>query len=307
MGPRMVVINVLGPAAGNTLWRSRSGRIGATLLAVVTTIAVLGPLAASLFRVPDPNATPPDGLDARFGGPASPHTGHLLGFDAAGRDVLSRLLHGGAISIAIAVSATLLALCIGTAIGCVLGYGGGLVDAVFGRMLDGLLAFPFLLLALGIGAACSGPGGCLGGSLRPGAPLVAVCIGVAGSPVVARIVRGQVLSVREEAFVESARALGGSPAWIARTQVLPQLAAPLCTYASLALPGAVVAEAGLAYLGVGVPPTTPTWGTMLASGASVFPGAWWALAAPAIAVALFSTGFYLVADALAGALNPMDR
>jgi peptide/nickel transport system permease protein len=274
------------------------------LLVVVVTIAAVGPLAANWFGVPDPNATPPDGLDPRFGGPAGPHLGHLLGFDAAGRDVLSRLLHGGAVTVAIALFATLLAVCLGTIIGCVLGYGGGLIDAVFGRIVDGLLAFPFLLLALGIGAACSGPGGCLGGSLRPGAPLVAVCIGIAGAPVVARIVRGQVLSVREEAFVESARALGGSPSWIARTQVLPQLAAPLCAYASLALPGAVVAEAGLAYLGIGAPPTTPTWGTMLASGATVFPSAWWALAAPAIAIALFAVGFYLVADALAGALDP---
>jgi peptide/nickel transport system permease protein len=89
--------------------------------------------------------------------------------------------------------------------------------------------------------------------------------------------------------------------------VLPQLAAPLCAYASLALPGAVVAEAGLAYLGIGAPPTTPTWGTMLASGATVFPSAWWALAAPAVAIALFAIGFYLVADALAGALNPTGR
>ena len=107
--------------------------------------------------------------------------------------------------------------------------------------------------------------------------------------------------------MESARALGGSPAWIARTQVVPHLAAPLCAYASIALPGAVVAEAGLAYLGVGVSATTPTWGTMLASGATVFPDAWWALAVPAVAISLFATGFYLVADALAGALNPTGR
>lgn len=279
----------------------RSTAAAAVILAVVVALALLGPLIAQLLGLPGPERIAPEALDAG-GSPTGPGAAHPLGVDELGRDVLSRLLHGAARTLGIAVAATAIAVVIGTAVGVLAGYRGGWVDAVLSRLVELFLCFPLLLLAMGLAAACSVGDGCLGGALRPGVGLVIVVMGLSGWALFARVMRAEVVSLREQEFVAAARGLGASPWQIAVREILPNLLPVLLVLSSLAVPANILFEAGLSYLGVGVPPPTPTWGTMLAASLPLIESAPWYFGAPAVAILVTTGALTLVADGLQDAL-----
>ncbi len=242
-----------------------------------------------------------------------PHAKHLFGVDLDHYDVFTRVVYGARTSLEVAVLATGISMIIGVTLGMIAGYYRGWVDTAISRVIDALLAFPILLLALGIGAACSvGAGGrpsqgCLGGLLKPGLPVVIAVIAFVNWTYIARIVRGQVLSLREKEFVEAARSLGASNRRIIFREILPNLVAPIIVYATLIIPTNVLFEAALSYLGVGVPPTTASWGKMLSDASSGNLGVntvWWLMLFPGIALLITVLAFNLLGDGLQDALNP---
>ena len=242
-----------------------------------------------------------------------PHAKHIFGVDLNHFDVFARVLYGARTSLLVAIVATGISLVIGVVLGMVSGYFRGPVDMAISRVIDVLLAFPVLLLALGIGAACSiGVGGrpshgCLGGALQPGLPVVIAVIAFVNWTFMARIIRGQVLSLREKEFVEAARALGASNRRIIFRDILPNLWAPIIVYATLIIPTNVLFEAALSYLGVGVRYPTASWGKMLsdASGGNLgINTVWWLMLFPGVALLLTVLAFNLLGDGLQDALNP---
>jgi peptide/nickel transport system permease protein len=184
------------------------------------------------------------------------------------------------------------------------GYFRGWTDTLISRSVDILLAFPVLLLGLGLASACSGKDGCLGGHLQPGLGVVIVIIVVANTPYVARIIRGQVLSLREKEFVEAATSLGASNRRIIFREILPNLVAPIIVYTTLFIPANILHEAALSFLGVGVQPPQSSWGKMLADATQIFNTAWWYMLAPGLALLLTVLAFNLVGDGMQDALNP---
>jgi peptide/nickel transport system permease protein len=167
-----------------------------------------------------------------------------------------------------------------------------------------MLAFPVLLFGLGLATACSGENGCLGGLLQPGLSIVIAIIVLANTPYVARIIRGQVLSLREKEFVEASRSLGASNSRIMFRDILPNLVAPIIVYATLFIPANILLEAALSFLGVGVQPPRASWGEMLSDAVSIFSVAWWFMLFPGLALLLTVLAFNLVGDGLQDALNP---
>ena len=288
-------------------WRRfRKDRVAMAALGFIVLlilIAVLAPLIVKLFGAPGPNEQSTAALDD-FGLPSGPSSDHLFGVDQIGRDVFARTLYGARVSLQVALIATALIVSIGTVVGMVAGFYRGAVDTVLSRAMDVMLAFPVLLLALGLGAACSFGGGCLGGLIQPGLPVVIFVIVLAQWPYFARIIRGQVLSLREKEFIEAARSLGASNTRIIFREILPNLLAPIIVYTTLIIPTNILFEAALSFLGVGVQPPTATWGAMIAEATNIFDIAWWFMLAPGIALVLTVLAFNLVGDGLQDALNP---
>jgi ABC-type dipeptide/oligopeptide/nickel transport system permease subunit len=208
------------------------------------------------------------------------------------------------VSLKVALVATAIAMLIGLVVGLLAGFYRGWVDTVLSRLIDVLLAFPILLLALGIAAACSLGNGCLGGLIKPGLGVVIFVIAFVNWTYIGRIIRGQVLSLREKEFVEAARALGASNRRIIAREILPNLVTPIIVYASLILPTNVLFEAALSFLGVGVQPPTASWGQMIAAATPIFDTAWWYMVFPGVALVLTVLAFNLVGDGLQDALNP---
>jgi peptide/nickel transport system permease protein len=266
-------------------------------------VAVFAPLIVKAVGAPDPNTQSTKALDD-FGLPSGPSSDHLFGVDQIGRDVFARTIYGARVSLTVAVIATALIVSIGTVIGMIAGYYRGVVDTLLSRAMDVMLAFPVLLLALGLGAACSFGKGCLGGLIQPGLPVVIFVIVLAQWPYFARIIRGQVLSLREKEFIEAARSLGASNGRIIFREILPNLLAPIIVYTTLIIPTNILFEAALSFLGVGVQPPTATWGAMIAEATNIFDIAWWFMLAPGIALVLTVLAFNLIGDGLQDALNP---
>jgi peptide/nickel transport system permease protein len=183
------------------------------------------------------------------------------------------------------------------------GFYRGWVDTVASRIVEVFLAFPVLVLGLGIGAAC-GVRGCAGGLIQPGIGTVLFIIAISSFTYIARIARGQVLSLREKEFIEAARSLGASNRRILFRELLPNLVAPLIVYASLLIPTNILLEAGLSYLGVGIRPPTASWGQMISDATPIFNTAWWYMVFPGVALLLTVLAFNLVGDGLLDALNP---
>jgi len=247
------------------LRRFREDRVAvaaAWFIVILIALAVLSPVIRSLVGAPDPNAQNPNALDV-FGTPTGPSSDHWFGVDPLGRDVFSRVLAGAAVSLQVAFIATGISLVIGTALGMIAGYYRGWVDTGISRGVDVLLAFPVLLLALGLAAACSGVDGCLNGLIQPGKWLVIFVIAFVNWTYVARLVRGQTLSLREKEFVEAARAMGSSNRRIIFGEILPNLVAPIIVYATLLIPTNILFEAALSFLGVGVQAPQASWGQMI--------------------------------------------
>ena len=206
-----------------------------------------------------------------------------------------------------ALIATFLSMLIGLVVGLLAGYYRGWVDTVLSRTIDVLLAFPILLLALGVASACSLGNGCLGGLVKPGLTVVIFVIAFVNWTYIGRIIRGQVLSLREKEFVEAARALGASDTRIMFREILPNLVAPLIVYATLVIPQNILLEAALSFLGVGVQPPDASWGAMIADATSIFDTAWWFMVFPGVALVLTVLAFNLLGDGLQDALNPRSR
>jgi peptide/nickel transport system permease protein len=288
-------------------WRRlRKDRVAMTALVFIVLlilIAIFAPVIVKLFNAADPKAQNFDALDA-FGGPSGPSSEYFFGVDKLGRDVFSRVIYGSRVSLEVAFIATGIAVVIGTTVGLVAGYFRGWVDTLLSRLTDVVLAFPILLLGLGLAAACSGKEGCLNGLIEPGLTVVIMVIAVINWTYIARIVRGQVLSLREKEFVEAARSLGASDRQIIVREILPNLVAPLIVYSSLLIPANILLEAALSFLGVGVGAGTPSWGQMISEATGLFPEAWWFMLFPGLALLITVLAFNLVGDGLQDALDP---
>lgn len=279
---------------------------GIAFLATITCFALLVPVLGPLLGLPDPEVRDRSALGA-FGTATGPSTTHWLGVDDLGRDVLSRTIYGARVSLAVALMATLLAVTIGVLVGLLAGYRRGWLDAIVSRAVDVVLAIPYLLLALGLAASCSFGDGCFGGLVKPGIGVVVFVISITTWTYIARIVRGETLSLRESEFVESARASGASDFGIIMREILPNLAAPIIVYASLLIPQVILFEASLSFLGVGVQAPTPSWGQMLSDATPIFTSAWWYMLAPGLALLATVLSFNVLGDALQDALNPRRR
>jgi len=289
-------------------WRRlRSDRLALVSLGFIVfliLVAILAPLIVDLVGARDPNETGKRYLDPDFGTPTGPSGENLFGVDSLGRDVFSRVLHGARVSLQVALIATALSVLIGLVVGMVAGYFRGWVDTVLSRLMDVLLAFPILLLALVVAAACSFGEGCLRGTIKPGLGVVIFVIAFVNWTYIARIVRGQVLSLREREFVEAARSIGASDARILFQEILPNLSATLLVYTTLIIPQNILFEAALSFLGVGVQPPDASWGKMIADAAEVFDSAWWYMLFPGAALLLTVLSFNILGDGLQDALDP---
>jgi peptide/nickel transport system permease protein len=255
-------------------------------LAVIGLVLLLA-LGASLIAPYNPSQMQPAGILA------APSLQHPLGTDAIGRDVLSRIVHGARVSILAGVVSVGFALTVGVLIGLVAGYYGGWVDDLLMRLIDAIYSFPALLLALAITAV-----------LGPGLTNAMLAVGVVFTPSFARLVRGQALSVREREFVMAARVTGARAGRIMAVHIWPNVTAPIIVQASLQVAAAIVVEAGLSFLGLGVQPPTPSWGSMLKEGYQYMEQAPWLAFAPGAAIFLTVLAFNLFGDGLRHALDP---
>ncbi|ABR48043.1 binding-protein-dependent transport systems inner membrane component [Alkaliphilus metalliredigens QYMF] len=218
---------------------------------------------------------------------------YILGTDHNGRDILSRIIYGARTSIQVGFIAIAFAVVIGGAIGSIAGYYGGRLDNLIMRCIDVLLAIPPILLAIAIVSA-------FGGSLVN----VMIAIGIGNTPRMARLVRGSVMSVRENEYIESAKALGASDARIIFNEIIPNALAPIIVQGTLNVASAIIAAAGLSYIGLGAPPPTPEWGSMLSSGQNYIRTAWWMSVFPGLAIFITVLSLNLLGDGLRDALDP---
>jgi peptide/nickel transport system permease protein len=288
-------------------WRRfRSDRVAMVSLGFIVLLIIVAfaaPLVVKLFGVSGPYQQNLNSLDP-FGQPLGPSAAHPFGVDELGRDILARTIYGARISLEVAFISTGIAVLIGVVIGTAAGFFRGWIDSLLARLMDIVLAFPILLLAIGLASACSLGKGCLGGLITPGPVTLIVVIALSSWPYIGRIVRGQVLSLREKEFIEASRSLGASNARIMGREILPNLVAPIIVYTSLILPTNILYEAALSFLGVGVQPPTASWGQMIASATPIFDTAWWYMLFPGLALVLTVLAFNLVGDGLQDALNP---
>lgn len=275
-------------AALKAFWRNRLAAVGALTVVSFYLIALLTP-----FLAPFDPGVQGDLLTNRL---AAPSGEHLLGTDQYARDVLSRLLYGARISLVIGLFAVTIAVTIGTLLGAVAGYVGGWLDSLVMRVVDMVLSFPRLVLLIAIIAV-----------FEPGIFLIVAVLGLTQWPPVARIVRGEVLSLRERAFVQAGRSLGFSRSRILLAHVIPNVLAPVVVAATLGIGDTIVLEAGLSFLGLGVQPPTASWGIMVAEGRSQLLGAWWISASSGLAIVLAVLAFNLAGDGLRDALDPRVR
>jgi peptide/nickel transport system permease protein len=276
-------------------------------LAVLIFVAIFAPLIVKIVGAPGVNERDTGALDPLFSTPTGPSAEHWFGIDQIGRDVFSRTLYGARVSLIVAFAATGLATIAGIITGLLAGYFRGWVDTVVSRSVDVLLAIPYLLLATGLAAACTlGGAGCLGGLIQPGLGVVIFVIAFTSWTYMARIIRGQTLSLREKEFVEAARSVGASNTRIIFQEILPNLVAPIVVYASILIPQVILYEAALSFLGVGVV-DQPSWGQMISDATPIFSDAWWYMLFPGLALLFTVLAFNLVGDALQDALNPRSK
>ena len=265
------------------LVRQRGALLGLLILAALGTMAVAAPWLAARdpIRTAAREALQPPG--ARF----------LLGSDQVGRDVGSRVVYGARVSLLVGVISVSIAVALGAPLGLVSGYYGGRLDALIMRVMDVLLAFPGILLALAIVSV-----------LSPGLGNVMIAVGLSAVPGYARLVRATVLAAREHLYVEAARALGGRDGGILVRDILPNVVAPLIVTATLGLGGAILSAAALSFLGLGSQPPQPEWGRMLSEGRDYLREAWWISTFPGLGILLTVLAMNLVGDGLRDVLDP---
>ena len=265
--------------------RNRTAVFGAVTIIVFTVAALIAPLLPT-----DPLEQDYDSLML------PPSVEHPIGTDSLGRDNLIRLIHGGRVSLQVGLLAMLIATTVGVTIGLVTGYFGKWTDSILMRLVDVILAFPGLLLAILMVAV-------LGPSLRNA--MLAIAIGFI--PPFARITRANTLSLREKEFVESARAIGGGPIRIMFRTILPNTVSPIIVQASLGMSYAILIEASLSFLGLGIQPPTPSWGYMLSAGREFITLAWWLTTFPGLAIFLVVIAWNFIGDGIREALDPRQR
>jgi peptide/nickel transport system permease protein len=284
------------------LRRDRVALVALGFIVLLLVVALAAPLVVQLAGVPGPYVQNPNALDA-FGSPTGPSFAHPFGVDQLGRDVFARVVYGARTSLEVGLIGTAIATVIGTAIGLLAGFYRGLTDTLLSRFTDVVLCFPVLLVGLGLGAACS-VRGCFKGAIQPGVSTIVAIVALFNWTYIMRIVRGQVLSLREREFVDAARSLGASNARIVFREILPNLTAPLIVYASLLIPANILLEAALSFLGVGVRAPAASWGQMLADATPIFNTAWWYMLFPGLALLFTVLAFNLLGDGLQDAFNP---
>ncbi len=266
--------------------RNRAAVVGAAVVLLFIGTAVLAPLLAPF----DPLKT--DFLLIRH----APSAVHWLGTDDLGRDILSRMIFGARASLLAGCISVAIALGIGVPVGLVSGYFGRWIDAVLSRVVEALLSCPFLVLAIALGAF-----------LGPSLGNAMIAIGLSAMPIFARLTRGQVLAVKAEDYIEGARAIGLPDRWIILRYVLPNAAAPIVVQATLAIAGAIIAEASLSFLGLGQQPPAPSWGSMLNTAKNFLEQAPWMSISPGAAIFAAVLGFNLLGDGLRDALDPREE
>jgi peptide/nickel transport system permease protein len=264
------------------LWAHRSFRIGLVVLVLLVLAAVIGPWLRGIE---------PTAMQMRFRF-KPPSAAFPFGTDGYGRDVLSRVLHGARLSLWVGLSVALLSGAAGTAIGVVAGQFRRL-DSPLMRCMDALMAFPAIILAIGISAA-----------LGPQAASVIVALGVAYVPRTARIVRAAVLVIREAEYIEAARVAGAGSLRIIARHLLPNCLGPLVVQLTFVFAYAILAEATLSFLGIGPPPPTPSWGNIIAEGRDYSVEAWWVMLFPGLAISLAALSMNLLGDGLRDVLDP---
>ena len=286
---------------GRSPWRlayerlraDRAAKIALGTILVIVLLAILAPVFAKIVGH-GPNQQFIDIGQNANGGPVPPSGTFWLGTDNNGRDLFIRILYGARISLLVGVLATGISVILGVLFGLTAGYIGGFVDTVIARFIDVMLSIPFLILAISIAYIS-------GASLW----LVIGIIGVLSFTYPARIVRGQVISIKGREFVEAARALGAGPWRIMFVDILPNVMAQVIVYATLLIPLAIVAEASLSFLGVGVPPPTADWGSMINDAAGWYQyGYWWFLLFPCLALLITTLAFNIFGDSVRDALDP---
>ncbi len=275
-------------------WRrfrsSPSAIVGLAIIAVLAVAALGAPLLSGHV---DPLA---QHLDAATQAPGS---GHIAGTDKLGRDVFTRLLYGARISVEIGFVSVAIALLAGTALGVFAGFWGGVADLVLMGAVDVMLAFPSIILAIAISAILD--------QRVSDVVKLFFAVGIVGIPVYARIARASVLHVKQLEYVEAARAIGNGTAAVLARYVLPNIVAPLIVQATLGVGTAVLDSAGLSFLGLGIQPPTPEWGSMLSDARDYWLNAPWALVFPGVAISATVLGFNLLGDGLRDALDPQSR
>jgi peptide/nickel transport system permease protein len=225
-----------------------------------------------------------------------PSANHLWGTDQYGREIWSRVIHGARISLTVGIISVGIAASIGTSVGLVSGFYGGLIDSLLMRLIDVMLAFPGILLALAIVSV-----------LGPNLHNLMLAVGISGIPAYARLVRGSVLVAREQTYVEAARATGVPSGLIVWRHVLPNVVAPIIVTGTLGLGGAILSAAALSFIGLGSQPPTPEWGRMLSEGRDYLRDAWWISTFPGIAIMLTVLAMNLLGDGLRDVLDPRLR
>ena len=272
-----------GPGVARRLARQRGAMLGAGILGLLVLLAV----GAPRWSPRDPIRT------AAREALQPPGSAHVLGTDQYGRDVASRVVYGARISLTVGLVAVSIAVLLGAPVGLVAGFYGGRLDALLMRVMDVLLAFPGILLALAIVSV-----------LTPGLTNVMIAVGLAAVPTYARLMRATALATREFLYVEAARAMGGRDLFILARYVLPNVVAPLIVTATLGLGTAILSAAALSFLGLGSQPPAPEWGRMLSEGRDYLREAWWISTFPGLAIMLTVLSMNLLGDGLRDVLDP---
>jgi peptide/nickel transport system permease protein len=287
--------------------KDKAAFVGLALVVILVLLALTAPLFAKLSGH-GPNELFQRQMTDEFGLPKGPTGDFWFGADSAGRDTFVRVIYGARTSLLVAVVATGFAVIVGVILGVIAGYFGGKIDTLVSRTIDIILSMPILLFAIGIAAACGATvHGCLGGLIKPGLWVVIFIIALFSWPYIARIVRGNTLSIREKEFIEAARSLGAGNVRIMFREVLPNLVAPIIVYATLIIPSNILFEAALSFLGLGVPPKTPSWGRMLSDAAPIFDVAWWLMVFPGMFLIATTLAFNLLGDGLRDAFDPRSE
>ncbi|HET8999560.1 MAG TPA: ABC transporter permease [bacterium] len=285
-GPSRVRVRGLWSDALHRLFGNKGATAGGVifLLIIATALAAQGLAHGNPVRLNVSESLEP------------PSARHWLGTDQFGRDILSRIIYGSRVSVAMGLVAVTISVVGGSILGLLSGYARGTVDILVMRLVDVMLAFPGILLALVI-IAVLGPN--LGSAM--------IAVGVSGMPIFIRVVRASTLAVRELQYIEAARVAGCGDARILARHVLPNVAAPVIVLVTLGIPGAIIAGAALSFLGLGVRPPTPDWGEMLSNGRSFMTTAWWLSTFPGLAIMIMVMAINLFGDGLRDALDPRLR